>query len=176
MSILQESFNQFGTFGPQILLVQSMYLLWNNHNLFFYYTVGIFMDFILNLVLKGLFQQPRPSEDPKMFELALKHGKRFIFKDGMPYDIFGIPSGHSQSSFFSTTFVYLSLRKMNVLYIQIIVTLLTITQRVVYKHHTILQVIAGAFVGIIFGYFFNYLATQKIKGLITEKPDDYGPI
>ena len=108
--------------------------------------------------------------------MALTHGKRFLFKDGIPHDIFGMPSGHSQSVLFSTVFVYLSLRKNKLLYIYLIISLLTITQRVVYDYHTILQVIAGSLVGGSFGYFVYYLAREKIKGHITEKLDDYGPI
>ena len=73
--MLSELFNEFGSFGPIILIFLSMYLLWNKNNLFFYYTVGVFIDNILNLVLKGLFLRPRPTIDKKEFELALKHGK-----------------------------------------------------------------------------------------------------
>jgi membrane-associated phospholipid phosphatase len=176
IAFLSELYNEFGNFGPVILFFLSIFLLWNNDNLFFYYIVGIFSNSILNLILKGLIQQPRPGEDITKFNLALTHGKRFLFKDGIPHDIFGMPSGHSQSVLFSTVFVYLSLRKNKLLYIYLIISLLTITQRVVYDYHTILQVIAGSLVGGSFGYFVYYLAREKIKGHITEKLDDYGPI
>ena len=176
MEMLSELFNEFGSFGPTILIFLSMYLLWNKNNLFFYYTVGVFIDAILNLILKGLFQQPRPSIDQKSFDLAFKHGKRFLFKDGMPYDIFGMPSGHCQSSFFSTVFIYLSLKKNNITYIYLAISLLTIFQRVVYNYHTVPQVIVGAITGSFVGYLFYYLSTEKVKGLIREKLDDFGPI
>jgi len=176
MEMLSKLFNEIGSFGPIILIFLSMYLLWNKNNLFFYYTVGVFIDNILNLILKGLFLQPRPSIEKKEFDLALKHGKRFIFKDGIPYDILGMPSGHSQSSFFSTVFIYLSLRKNNIGYTYLAISLLTMMQRVMYGHHTILQVIVGAVIGSVVGYLFYYLATEKVKGLIREKPDDFGPI
>jgi len=176
MSIFSEIFNKFGTFGPIILIFLSMYLLWNKHTLFFYYTIGIFIDAILNLILKGILKQPRPSEDPKTFDFAINQGKRFLFKDGIPYDIFGMPSGHSQSVLFSTMFIYLSLKNKNILYIYLFISLLTMIQRVVYNHHTILQVIVGALVGLIFGYVFYQLARVKITGQISEKADDFGPI
>lgn len=176
MELLSELFNEFGSFGPIILIFLSMYLLWNKNNLFFYYTVGVFIDNILNLILKGLFLQPRPSIDKKEFELALKHGKRFLFKDGMPYDMFGMPSGHSQSSLFSTMFIYLSLKNTNITYTYLTISLLTMIQRVVYNHHNVSQVCVGAVVGCCSGYLFYYIATQKSKGLIREKPDDFGPI
>ena len=176
MNMFIHLFNGVGMFGPVILYFLSVYLLWDNHNLFFYYNVGLFVNALLNLLLKGIIQQPRPSEDPKTFHLALSHGKRFLFKDGIPHDIFGMPSGHSQSSLFSTVFVYLSFRKMNWLYIYSILSALTMCQRVIYKHHTPLQVIAGAFVGAGFGYFVYFLAREKITGHITEKIDDFGPL
>ena len=176
MEMLSELFNEFGSFGPIILIFLSMYLLWNKNNLFFYYTVGVFIDNIVNLILKGLFVQPRPTIDQKSFDLALKHGKRFLYKDGMPYDIFGMPSGHSQSSLFSTVFIYLSLRKNNICYTYLAISLLTMLQRVVYNHHSVLQVCVGATIGSITGYLFYCIANEKVKGRIREKPDDFGPI
>ena len=174
--MLLEIFNTIGGYGPIILIFLSWYLLWNNSKLFFYYTIGIFLDNIFNLILKGIFQQPRPSEDLQKFNLALTQGKRFVFKDGIPHDMFGMPSGHTQSAIFSTIFIYLSLKKMNILYIYLFISLVIMSQRVSFKHHTILQVMAGGLVGIGTGFVMYYLATQKIMGKITEKLDDYAPI
>ena len=176
MSMLMNLLDEFGSYGPLILLFLSMFLLWNNHNLFFYYTVGIFVNTILNIILKAIIQQPRPTEDLKKFNLALTHGKRFLFKDGVPFNIFGMPSGHAQSAFFSTVFIYLSLRQENLLYFYTLFSLLIISQRVIFNYHTILQVIAGAIVGATFAYFVYYLAREKMKGHIREKKDDDGPI
>lgn len=175
MNIVINLFYIIGTIGPLILIFLSMYLLWNKPNLFFYYTVGVFINAILNLLIKGILQQPRPSEDVKMFNLALTNGKRFIFKNGIPHDIFGMPSGHSQSSIFSAIFIYLSLKNINILYFYLFISLITLIQRVVYDYHTILQVTVGSIIGGGFGYFTYYLANQKIKGRISEKYDDYGP-
>jgi len=174
--MLLEFLNTIGGYGPIILIILSWFLLWNNSRLFFYYTIGIFIDNIFNLILKGIFQQPRPSEDLKKFNLALLHGKRFIFKDGIPHDMFGMPSGHTQCAIFSTTFIYLCIKKMNLFYIYLFISLVTMLQRVSFKHHTILQVIAGGLVGIGTGFIMHYLATQKIMGKITEKLDDNAPV
>ena len=165
-----------GQYGPLILILYSIFLLWNHHNLFFYYTIGIFVDSLLNIILKGIIQLPRPSEDPKLFNIALKNGKRFVFKNGMPHDIFGMPSGHAQSSFFSTVFIYLSLKQTNLLAIYLLISSITLWQRVVDNYHTLLQVIIGSIVGTIFGYFVYYLSQQKIKNRIREKKDDNAPI
>jgi len=176
MDLLLSLFNDFGGYGPILLLFLSWFLLWNNSNLFFYYTLGVFIDNITNLILKGILQQPRPNEDLKKFQLALTHGKRFIFKNGMPHDIFGMPSGHSQSSLYSTTFIYLALREKKWLYIYLLISLITMSQRVSFNYHTIIQVIAGASVGIGVGYLMYNFGREKIKGKIEEKPDDNGPI
>jgi len=174
--MFERIFYYLGGFGPLILLFFSLFLLWNKENLFFYYSVGIFCNAILNLILKGIFKQPRPSEDPKLFNIALKNGKRFIFKDFIPHDIFGMPSGHTQSSFFSSIFIFLSLKNYYILFTYLIITFITMIQRIVYDYHTLFQVIIGAIVGSLFGYYFYYLAQQKLQGKIDEKPDDYGPI
>ena len=169
-------FNKIGGNGPIILNFISIYLLRDKHNLLFYYIIGAFVNAILNLILKGIFQQPRPSEHYDKFNLALKNGKRFIFKNGVPLDVFGMPSGHAQAALYSTVFIYLALQKTNILYFYLLFSLLIITQRVVYNHHTVFQVIVGAFVGALFGYFVFSLAEKKIKNRIREKPDDFGPI
>lgn len=176
MTIFMNLFDEFGAYGPLFLVIYSLYLLWDKHNYFFYYIVGVFINAILNLILKGIIQQPRPMEDTKMFNLALTNGKRFIFKNGLPYDIFGMPSGHAQTCIFSTTFIYLVLRQKNILSVYFIVSLITFLQRITFNHHTYLQVFVGSIVGFGFAYFMYSFAKEKIKGNIKEKPDDFGPL
>ena len=175
-SLFLNIFNLLGRYGPLILFFFSLYLLKNKKNLFFYYIVGIFCNVILNILLKGLIQEARPEEYLKQFNMALTNGKRFIFKDGMIYDLFGMPSGHSQSSLFSTVFVYLSLKNTNILGFYSIISLITMIQRVYFNHHSNLQVFIGAICGALFAYFFYFLAKENIIGKITEKADDYGPL
>jgi membrane-associated phospholipid phosphatase len=163
-------FYQVGGNGPTILFFVTIYLLWkNSKNLLSYYIFGSIISAFLNLIIKGIIQEPRPSENPKKFKLALKSGTRFEFKNGKPHDIFGMPSGHSQSSLFSTVFMYLSLKNIHWLYFYLGICLITITQRVVYNFHTIPQVIAGSFVGICFGYIVYYLAQHMSSGKNTMK-------
>lgn len=172
MSILYE----FGAYGPIILILLTWYLLWDNKNLFFYYTVGIFANAILNIIFKGIIQEPRPMFDDKKVRLLKTHGKEYFYQSGIPFDIFGMPSGHAQASFFSTVFIYLVFKQNNLLYIYIPLTLLTCYQRVKFDYHSISQVIVGGITGTAFGYFVYQLAIEKIKNRIREKPDDDGPI
>lgn len=166
----------FGKTGPLVLIVYSTYLLWNKNNLLYYYICGIFLNTILNIVLKGIIKEPRPSEDPKLFNIALKHSLRFKFINGYPHDIFGMPSGHAQSTFFSTIYIYLALKDIKISIIYLIISLLTMYQRVLFNNHTVLQVFAGAIVGILFGGFIYMMARQNIMGKLRAKKDDDGPI
>ena len=176
MKLLKTIFDKMGAYSTFYIYVLSVYLLRDKQNLLFYYVIGFFVNTLLNLVLKGIIQQPRPFEDINIFNLAIGNGKRFIFKDGIPYDIFGMPSGHTQTVLFSTVFVYFALRNKKILYIYLIISLITMCQRVTFNHHTISQVVMGAIAGGCFGYVVYYLCKEKIKGHITEKKDDYGPI
>lgn len=173
---IYSAFKKFGKVGPLVLNCSSLYLLWNKHNLFYYYLFGIFLNSILNLVLKGIIKEPRPLEDPKLFNIALKHSVRFKFINGYPHDIFGMPSGHAESAFFSTVFIYLALKDIKITLIYFFISLLIIYERVLLKDHSILQVIVGSLVGILFGSFIYYMARQKIIGKLIAKKDDDGPI
>jgi membrane-associated phospholipid phosphatase len=169
-------FNYLGNFAPFILLLFSLYLLSNKQNLQFYYLVGLLINTILNLVLKGIIQQPRPFEDEKKFNFAVKNIPETIFKDGIPFNIFGMPSGHAQMALYSTVYIYLSLKNINVLLFYIFMSLIIIVQRVISKSHSIFQVVVGAFIGSFMGYTAFYFAETVIKGRIREKPDDFGPL
>lgn len=172
MSILYE----FGEYGPILLIILSWYLLWDNKNLFFYYSVGIFANAVLNVILKGIIQEPRPMFNSKKMDIIKTHAKSYFFQNGIPFDMFGMPSGHAQASLFSTIYIYLSLKQTNLLYIYLPLSLLTCYQRVKFDYHSVSQVIVGSIVGTAFGYFVYDLAREKIKNRIREKPDDDGPI
>ena len=169
-------FSKLGGMGPVILYLIANYLLWDKPATFYYYQVGFLISTILNLVLKCIIKQPRPSEDPKEFNLAIKNGHRFIFKNGIPYDIFGMPSGHSNSALFTSVFVFLSLKDFKILSGFLIMSLLIMSQRVVDNRHTVFQVIVGASIGALCAYLFYYFSQSKLKGKIEEKPDDNGPL
>jgi membrane-associated phospholipid phosphatase len=104
--------------------------------------------------------------------MILKRNERFITRDGMPYDIYGMPSGHAQEVFFSTIYNYLVLRDIKISIGFIIISFITIIQRVLYNHHTLLQVIIGSILGIIIGNIGYYFAKNNITGNLKEKPDD----
>jgi membrane-associated phospholipid phosphatase len=166
-------FHEFGQYSPLLLFFLSIYLLWDQSTLLFYYIIGIFMNTILNLILKGIFQQPRPLEDITKFKMAITRGSRYLFKNGIPFDIYGMPSGHAQTILFSTTFIYFSLHQQNILYLYLGISIITMIHRLIFKYHTVIQVLIGAVVGIMMGYFVYFLAKTKLKRKLTIKLDDF---
>ena len=97
-----------GFLGPQILFFTSLFLLYKKYTLFSSYIIGCVINMLLNLILKGIIRQPRPSEDVHIFNASLANGKR------LGYDKFGMPSGHVQNVFFSTAFIYFALNNTNI--------------------------------------------------------------
>ena len=63
--------NHLGSHGPFILIILSIYLLWDHKILLFYYVIGIFVNMILNIILKGIIQEPRPIFDDKKVSLEI---------------------------------------------------------------------------------------------------------
>lgn len=168
--------NKLGSYGPIILLLLTIVLLRDKMNLLFYYLLFYLIGIILNTVLKGFIQEPRPSIDDKTFNLMMKNKERYIKKYGTPYDIFGMPSGHSQSVLFSTFFIYFALHNIKITFLFALISLNTLLQRINANHHTILQVIVGSFVGILLGYIAYEMSKKNIVGKLTNKKDDYAPL
>lgn len=171
-----EIFQKIGQTSPFMLFFISVFLLRNKNNLLFYYVVFFVIGLLINLILKGLIEEPRPSIDTKTFDLMMKNKERYIYKHGIPYDIFGMPSGHSQSVLFTTIFIYLSLHDIKILLLYLFIDIITLVQRVVDNHHTVKQVIVGSIVGCLLGYVAFKFAQTNIEGKKTAKKDDFGPI
>lgn len=164
----------FLSLGPVLLFVAANSLLWNHRVLWYCYQVGIFTSCVLNFILKGLFKYPRPSLSPNQFQFLLQSGQRFMYPPGwlLPQDAYGFPSGHAQSAMFSTVFVHLALKKRKTTLLFFLATIAIMLQRVIYNHHTLMQVLAGALVGGIFAYPVYLVAQQTLKGDMRLKPDD----
>jgi membrane-associated phospholipid phosphatase len=134
----------------------------------------MFLSSIINYVLKGLIKEPRPSEDIHIFNTELNSSK--INGRRIGFDRFGMPSGHAQSVFFSLIFIHLALKNFKVSAFYLFICLNTLYQRVIYKNHTVTQVIVGSVAGSILALaFFNY-AKHILKGDLKGKADDDGPI
>lgn len=147
-----------GSTGPLVLNLVSLYLLKNKTIYFAIYILGIILNSIANYLLKGIFRQRRPS--------------KYEYIEPFSNEKYGMPSGHSQSAFFSTIYIYLVTKNIYWGMFYLLVSLITCFQRVYYKNHTIMQVIVGSLFGAFFGYVLYDYATKKIKGESKKKPDD----
>ena len=164
--------NKLGIFGPLILIIASIVTLWNKTIFYYYYKIGIVTNFILNYLLKILLCQPRPNENIEKFNLAVKNFDHFTIKNNLPHDIFGMPSGHAQSVFFSTVYVFLVKKNIKIFILYLIISLITIYQRIESNNHTILQTIVGSLLGSLYAIIIYYLGQKNIIGIISSKKDD----
>jgi len=148
-----------GVLGPTILMVLSFFLLFFNRkpNLLMMYIFGYIFNIIVNIGLKIIIKEPRPSEDIHLFNIQknINQGKRFGF------DKYGMPSGHVQAALFSTVFICFALKDITIKFIFIIISFITCYQRVSFKNHTLLQVVIGGIVGSLIGYTF-YTFSKKV--------------
>lgn len=159
-----------GYYAPMLLLFISVVFLSNRCTYLKFFIYGYAGTFILNMVLKQLIQEPRPSKDMKTLEIAIKNGQRIGF------DKFGMPSGHAQTCGFCLAFMAMVFKSPYITMLYTIISIITMYQRYKYKNHTIMQLIIGFFIGIVTGLFV-YLASYKtIKGVLKMKPDDNAPL
>ena len=94
-----------------------------------------------NGMLKQICQQPRPANQINI-----------VHHDSLTNQKLGMPSGHAQSVMFALTFLYLYTKNPLVLTVGVIITLLTLIQRIIYRKHTPLQVAVGIMLGILLGH------------------------
>jgi membrane-associated phospholipid phosphatase len=158
--------NAIGAFGPQISLFLSLLYLRKKPTLIIIYSFGFILNSLLVYVLKGLFQQPRPTDETTSFNLEQ------IYRKKPGFSRFGMPSGHTQLVFYSSAFLYCALRDGNTNIIMALLSLITAYQRIESRHHTLAQVVVGAIVGSLVGCTFFKYGEKQVKGLLKEKNDD----
>lgn len=169
------SLDKIGSCGPMILFFKNNYLLYHKPVYYNFYILGTFLDLLINIIIKGLIRQPRPGVNLKLYNASNSYFHRFITKDGIPFDLYGMPSGHLQNVFFSTSYAMLVLKDKKQLYMDLVLCFITLYQRITYNFHTLFQACIGAFIGIITGYLFYSFAKRKLVGNLKLKQDDYAP-
>ena len=159
-----------GYYSPLILLVLSTLLLRNNCKYLKYFIYGYTGTNILNILLKLLIQQPRPTKDIKVLELAIKNGQRIGF------DKYGMPSGHAQICGFCLAFIMLVFNEPYLTTAYLVIAIITMYQRYKYNNHTIMQLFVGFLLGLFTGVITYFLGNKAIKGKMKMKPDDNAPL
>jgi len=144
--------DHIGFYGPEILFVATVILLQNKNSLVTIYGIGFAVSVILNFILKGLLQHPRPNDESHIFNIEK------LYRKNVTFDKYGMPSGHTQGVFFTTVYTFLCLSSTQltipIIMFYTFVVFLTAYQRIKFKHHTFGQVFVGAIVGIILACLF----------------------
>jgi len=159
-----------GWYYPFILIIFTLFLFRNIKKYLIVLLGGIIFTNILNIILKLLLQQPRPSQDSRILEIAISHGNRINFNK------YGMPSGHAQNCGFLLGYVTLVFKNIHITGFYLILSLLTMIQRVSSNSHTSCQVFIGFIIGLITSYLLYLVGNKYIIGHINEKNDDNAPI
>jgi hypothetical protein len=133
------AFRYVGFNGPIIIIVISLFVLWNRPPFFILYILGLIINIGLNTFLKLWIKQPRPDghlrylDHPTLYDT---HGQEY-----------GMPSGHAQLVIYSLTFLFVLGYDWNILLSVAFFTTITVIQRFVYLKHTAEQLLVGSFIG-----------------------------
>ena len=159
--------NYIGLYAPIILFFLSLFLLRNITKYLSFFVVGFIFNNILNIVLKLLIKEPRPTTDQKAIEIGVVNGARIGF------DKFGMPSGHAQNCGYCLVFIIMTLNNHFITTLYLLLSVISLFQRYLNNNHTILQLIIGLIVGTFFGCLTYNIANKYIMGNIKMKKDDY---
>jgi membrane-associated phospholipid phosphatase len=159
-----------GFYGPQILFILSIFLLYDKYITLCIFLSGFFLNMIINIILKYLLKEPRPNEDKRLFQLQVNSGKYINLNR------YGMPSGHAQNVFYATLFIYYIFRDKWITSFYLFISFITLYQRVYYKFHSLNQVFWGSVIGLLVGFGFYVLNKRILKGYQHIKPDDNAPL
>ena len=106
---------------------------------------------ILNMVVKDITKQKRPTRQ-----------KNIIPSDELNTHEYGMPSGHAQQTVSEMVFILLAFKNMWAKIYAVFQTVLTISQRYLYRKHSALQLFVGSVIGLFMGLvFYNYISRHK---------------
>jgi hypothetical protein len=138
-----------GFFGPLLMLLLSIFQLWNQKPYLYAYIIGFVINKYINKFLKNAIKQPRPSNGKSLINESYSHD-----------DFYGMPSYHAQSGFYSIIYSFCVKPYDIITGIKLLVGLSTLYQRWSYRRHSIEQLAVGTFIGCIFGYLIYYLTKR----------------
>jgi len=154
---MQYIIDGIGFFGPELVFIISFIKLLPQLKYLIGYLVFLVLNTGLNAFVKDIIKQPRPT-----------NGRKFLDEVLSGSHIYGMPSGHAQSVFFSMTYLYLTKRSTYILILEGFIVALTLYQRWKYRRHTIEQLSAGAFLGGLIAYFSYHITRKWITSQSTQ--------
>jgi membrane-associated phospholipid phosphatase len=141
-----------GQYGPVLLYIATVYTLWNKNHSLLFFIFGQFINGLSNIAIKNILKIPRPNLIDKSYVLD-----KMSFIELIQKDVYGLPSGHAQTSSFAAYYTYLVTNDSRLLILFIGITLIVMWQRVYYNYHTFFQVSVGAVIGVGNAAFFALL-------------------
>lgn len=153
MNILSSSFDLIGLYAPIILFLSSIYLLYPTLPYLYAFIFCSVLNSFINNGLKQWIREPRPKNPISYYDDIHIVGSQ----------IYGMPSGHAQSVYFSTVFVFLVTKSIPVLLIFVFVSFLSIYQRWKYRRHSENQLLAGSLVGAFIAYTSFYITKHYLE-------------
>jgi membrane-associated phospholipid phosphatase len=155
-----------GLLAPIILFILTLLFLRNNIYYLLFFVFGTVLNNIINILLKFIIKEPRPTKDKTIIEIGVANGERISF------DKYGMPSGHAQNCGFVLAYTTPILQNPLLTSIFILISFVSLFQRYLYNNHSILQLIIGLLIGIVVGYGCFLGASKYIRGPINQKDDD----
>lgn len=187
--MLSSVINAVGDWGPIAMIFIAIWMLYvaGNKTYVYYFVVGLIINTLANIILKGAIQQPRPADmnNPGFHKrvrniLATRHG--------MPFNLFGMPSGHAQAVAYILTFLWATIWRWGgrsvaglsggwlIKGVLLLIGLVVLVQRVEWGHHTMFQVAVGAAVGVAIGWGAYKMGGGKLQsggaGGLSKRADD----
>ena len=148
-------FYALGYFGEYISFFITCGVIFNKHVYFFVYIIMFVLNKVINQMLKKLFKGSRPT-----------NAKKFLYSDNFSKTKYGMPSGHSQLTFFSIVYTYLVTNKfIPWTLLLLIIGLIVMYERFIFRNHTVLQLITGAALGSFMAYFSYFLVNTVMQSI-----------
>lgn len=146
LQIIERIINSISNLSSFISILLVLPFIKTKHYLYFF--TLIIAAIIIHIILKMLIKEPRP---PEYYETPSTYPE--WMED--TFNKYGMPSGHSQVIGFLSSFIWFYTNNKPLLMSNIILSVITMYQRVAIKRHTLKQVIYGYSIGWILGYYLS---------------------
>jgi len=151
--IIKDVFDFIGVSGQILTAIITVISLLERPPYLFAFILGTFFNTIVNSILKMIIKQDRPRNPVHYIDDAGITGPH----------IYGMPSGHAQSTFFAITYLYLVKGPPTFIFISLFIGILTLYQRWSFRRHTIEQLIAGLIIGVIVANIVYQLIVEYLR-------------
>lgn len=146
-------FFSIGYFGEFVAFFITLALIYKSHIYSIVYIIVFLLNALLNNYLKAYIKEDRPKKPVK-----------FLDSDNFSQRSFGMPSGHSQNTFFSIIYAYLVTRRfIPWTLLLLVIGIIAMYERYKYRNHTISQLFTGAILGSLIAYLTYSFTTFLIQ-------------